>query len=285
MDQYLRPTTLEEAWRLHAAHPGARYVAGATDLLVRRKRPALARVPALISLRAIGELGAITADRGAAGGGWLRIGACAPLAEVGRHPAVVEALPALAAAIRDLGTPQIRNVATLGGNLGNASPCADSAPPLLVYDAVVELAGPGGRRELPLDQLFRGPGATVLGPGELIAAVRVPWPAPAFHATYLCKGRVATDLSMASLALGVEVAGGRCVRARVAAGAVAPTPLRLRAIEALLAGADLGDRAVVARARAAACAAVLPITDIRATADYRRHLIGVFCERALAEVA
>ncbi len=297
MDRYHRPTTLQEAWLLLAATPGARFVAGGTDMMVRRKRAELTRVPALISLRSLPELAGIDADPDA-----VRIGAGVPLAEVARHPAVLDTLPALASAIRRLGTPQIRNVATIGGNLGNASPCADTAPPLLVYDATVEVAGPhsdspapgssdrlvpGGRykrRTVPLCDLFRGPGTTCLADDEIITAVTVPRPAPGFRAACLGQGRVATDLSLASLALGVATDGTICSRARVAAGAVGPTPLRLREVEALLEGADLTDRDLVARARAAACAEVLPITDVRATAEYRRHLIGVFFERALAEV-
>ena len=279
MYEYHRPTTLSEAWRLLEATPGARFIAGGTDMMVRRKRAVAITVPALISLRNITELGGIEV------GDQIRIGAAVAIAEVGRHPEVAALLPALATACAALGTPQIRNVATIGGNLGNASPCADTAPPLLCYEASVTIAGPGGSRAVALCDLFRGPGVTVLAPRELITAINIPRPTPTTRAVYMNKGRVATDLTLASVALLVDGDGNECSKARVAAGAVAPVPLRLREVEAHLSGADLADPEVVARARALASAEVAPIDDIRATAAYRRHMVGVFVERALAEVS
>jgi carbon-monoxide dehydrogenase medium subunit len=278
MYEYHRPTTLSEAWRLFEATPGARFIAGGTDMMVHRKRADALTVPALISLRNIAELGGIEV------GDTIRIGAAATIAQVGRHPDIAELLPALASATNALGTPQIRNVATIGGNLGNASPCADTAPPLLCYEASVTIAGPGGKREVALCDCFRGPGVTVLATGELITAINIPRPAPTTRAVYMSKGRVATDLTLASVAVLVCGDSKQCDKVRVAAGAVAPIPLRLREVEAHLTGAALTDPEVIARARALASAEVAPIDDIRATADYRRHMVGVFVERALAEV-
>lgn len=252
-------------------------MAGGTDLMVDLKRRRLPAPPALISLRNIEEL------RGIEVGRRLRIGGGVPLADVARHQAIREALPALVQAIGVLASPQIRNVATIGGNLSNASPCADTAPPLLVYEASVELRSPTGTREVALCDFFRGPKVSVREQDEVLAAILVPWPSASAKATFANKGRVAMDLSLASLALLVECSGSTCTRARVAAGAVAPTPLRLRRVEAALEGSTL-DTDTVARARAIATEEVLPIDDVRATAAYRKHIIGVFLERAIAEV-
>jgi len=274
---YHRPTRLSEAWDLLSATPGARFVAGGTDLIVDLKRRRAPTPPALISLRNIEEL------RGIETGAGIRIGGGAVLADVARHPGVREALPALVRAIGVLASPQIRNVATIGGNLCNASPCADTAPPLLVYEARLELAAPGGRREVPLCDFFRGPKVSDRAPGEVLTAILVPRPSPAARATFASKGRVAMDLSLASLALLIESEDRRCTRARVAAGAVAPTPLRLRGVESALEGREL-DADTIARARVMATEEVMPIDDVRSSAAYRRHIIGVFLERAIGEV-
>jgi CO/xanthine dehydrogenase FAD-binding subunit len=277
--EYHRPTSLEEAWDLASATPGSRFIAGGTDLMVDLRRRRVPPPPALVSLRNIPELrGVDTGDPTR-----IRIGAGEPLADVARHAEIRECLPALVRAISVLASPQIRNVATIGGNLGNASPCADTAPPLLVYEASVELGKKSGSREVPLCELFRGPGATVLEPGEILTSIFVPRPSERARGAFFSKGRVAMDLSLASLALLVETDGTTCRKARVAAGAVAPVPLRLRRAEAALQGSPLGAEAI-ARGRALAMEEIAPIDDVRASADYRRHIIGVFFQRAAEEV-
>jgi carbon-monoxide dehydrogenase medium subunit len=276
---YHRPTTLREAWRLLAEQPGAALLAGGTDLLVQLRAREL-RPPAVVSLRAIPELAGVTAEPG----GGLRLGAATPVAELLRHPTLPRRYPLLAQALRVMASPQIRNVATLGGNLCNASPCADTAPPLLAHEARVVLRSARGRRELPLTEFFRGPGETACRPGELLAAVRLPKPPAGARVLFHKQRRVHLDLALASLAVLLQLRGTTCRRARLAAGSVGPTPLRLLDVERLLEGRTL-TAALAAEAGALAARSVSPITDVRSTAEWRRHIVEVRVRRALVELA
>lgn len=271
--EYHRPATLEEAWRLKGEQPGARWVAGGTDVMV-QLREGRWQAPALISLRGVAELGGIEVSQSD-----TRIGALVPIADIAADASLAERLPALTQAARALGSPQVRNAATLGGNLANCSPCADTPPPLLVLDATVRLLGPSGERVLPIAGLFEGPGSSCLGTDEILADVRIPHPPAGARMCFLRKGRVAMDLALASVAVLLVMDGDTCLEARVAAGAVAPTPVRLRDVEAALAGRRLDDEAL-AEARALAAAGIAPIDDVRASAAYRRALVGALFERA-----
>ena len=274
---YHRPTSLEEALALASEIPGARFIAGGTDLLVQESNGRLA-APTLISLRRLPELGGISvADR-------IRIGAAAPLADVAAHPEIVSTYPALVESIRVLGSPQIRNVATLGGNLCNASPAADTAPALLIYGATVEIRGLETTRELPLEEFFVGPGETALRPGEVLTAVWLDPPPEGTRSVFLRKGRVAMDLAIVSVAASARRDDTSYTGVRLAAGAVAPTPVRLRRSEGVAEGTDL-DAEVRAEAARIAREEISPISDLRSSASYRTHLTGVFVERALAAVA
>lgn len=276
---YHRPTTLPEAWRLLAAHPGAVLLAGGTDLLVRIRAREI-RPPAVVSLRRIPVLAGATVERG----GGLRIGAATPVADLLRHPAVVRRYPLLAQALRVMASPQIRNVATLGGNLCNASPCADTAPPLLAYEARVVLERARGRRELPLEAFFLGPGETARRPGEILTAVRLPSPPPGARVLFHKQRRVHLDLALASVAVLLQFRGSTCRRARIAAGSVGPTPLRLREVERLIEGRVVTPE-LAAQAGALAARSVSPIDDLRATAAWRRTIVEVRLRRAILELA
>lgn len=281
--EYHRPTTIEEAWQLAAAVPGARFVAGGTDVMVRVREGKL-RPAALVSLGRIARLSKIEPGPPLVLGGGVKV------ADLATDAAIVRALPVLVQATRTLGSVQIRNAATLGGNLCNASPCADLAPPLLVYEARVRLASARGTRELPLRDFFVGPRLSALEPGEILVAVVVDAPTagsgrgPRARAVFLKKGRVAMDVALASVAVLVELDGVRCTKARVAAGSLGPTPMRLPSVERALEGRAIDDRSL-AEARAAAETDVRPIGDVRASADYRRHLAGVLVERAVRALA
>ncbi len=211
-----------------------------------------------------------------------RIGAACTLNEVMEHAGIARRFGVLVDALRRMGSTQVRNAATLGGNLCNASPAADSAPPLLVLGARVRLEGPDGARELPLDRFLLGPGKTALGPDEILTHVVLDSAPEGARAVFLRKERVHIDIAIASMAvlLQIEPDGRTCGLARVAAGAVAPVPTRLGDVEALLEGAEITDE-VVARARSLAASSVAPISDLRASASYRRHLVGVLLERAI----
>jgi len=265
---YHRPATVAEACQMAAELDDARFIAGGTDLMVqlgqRRKQ-----VSALISVRRLAELTTIEV------GETIRIGACVPLDEIETHPAIRRELPALAEAIHWLGSRQIRNVATLGGNLCNASPAADTAPPLLVYGADVEITDGEKTRTVPLRDFFLEPGRTALEAGEMLTAVTASPPKGA-RSAFLRKGRVKMDLAIVNVAALADDTG-----VRVAAGAVAPTPLRLEGIENLIEAA--GPR-MWEQIRTRVSEEISPIDDLRSSSDYRRHLTGVLVERALKEV-
>ncbi|MAE27432.1 MAG: carbon monoxide dehydrogenase [Planctomycetes bacterium] len=274
---YLRPTSLGDALEAMATSSDARFVAGGTDLMVglRKRRETC---PTMISLRRVAELKGLewTGDR-------LRIGAAMPLSDIVAQEAVGQKFPALAQSIAVLGSVQIRNVATLGGNLCNASPAADTAPALLAYDAQVELASINGTRQVALDEFFTGPGATQLRPGEILAAVLLQ-ASPSAGSAFTRLGRVRMDLAQASAAALLEMKDGRCLRARVAVGAVAPTPLRLSGVEDLLQGSSL-DPDTLAQAQRSVAGLISPISDLRASAVYRRRITPVLVKRAVVAAA
>jgi carbon-monoxide dehydrogenase medium subunit len=270
---YHRPTSLEEAWQLRAGCPEARYIAGGTDLMVLMRAGAV-RPPSVISLRGIEEL------RGIEVGEPTRIGAMTTIGEILEHRELGERHPVLHDAARPFGSVQVRNLASVGGNLCNASPCAGLPPALYVLDARVRVAGPEGDRVLPIEELFAAPGETCLIPGEVLTEVLLDPPPPGVRSRYLRRGRVRMDLAFVSVAVLIGLNGGRCARARVAAGAVAPRPLRLRAVEELLEGRAL-EPPLLAEARARVEQEISPITDVRASAGYRRHITGVLFQRAV----
>ena len=276
-----RPTSVATALRLYQSErrSGGRgtFVAGGTDLVVQRDRSLrwlvdVTRLP----LRYVRRRGR----------GWA-IGATTTLADL-EHSAAVQSLAdgILAEAAGTAGSSQIRTMGTAGGNLANASPASDLAPPLLALDASVVIAGKAGRRTVPLERFFRGVNRTVLDGGLLVEIVIPPPPAPKGGAaawSFQKLGRLESDIAVVNAAVGVAVdAGGRCTWARIALGAVAPTPLRARGAEALLVGKTL-DRAAADAAAARAAEEAKPVTDVRSTAAYRREMSRVLVARALAE--
>jgi carbon-monoxide dehydrogenase medium subunit len=276
-----RPTTVAQALRLFEAERrrGGRgdWVAGGTDLVVQRDRT----LRYLIDLTRL-PLGYVRRGRG----GWA-IGATTRMADVEHsRPLLAFANGILSEAAGTCGSQQIRNMATVGGNLANASPACDLAPPLLALDAVVIVAGRGGRRTVPLDRFFRGVNRTALG-GGLLVEIIVPAPPKATKAawSYQKLGRLQSDIAVVNAAAGVVLdARGTCTWARIALGAVAPTPIRAKRAEDLLVGRVLDREAVDAAAEQAAAEAK-PVSDVRATAEYRRAMCRVLVARALAECA
>lgn len=274
---YYKPSTIDEAWKLKKRIPAARFIAGGTDVLVQMRKRVMAP-PALISLRSIRELSGIDVARG------TRIGAATTIAELLRHPLIATEYPILAEAAKRLGSMQVRNVATIGGNLANCSPCADTAVALLVLDARVRLRGPKKAREIPIKEFFLGPGKSCLASSEILTDIFLDPPSARASAkprvVFMKKGRVRMDLAIASLAVLFELDGDTCTKARIAAGSVAPVPLRLLEVEKLFEGRQItGETAK--EARELAMKTVSPITDIRSTAEYRREIVGVYMQRAV----
>jgi carbon-monoxide dehydrogenase medium subunit len=171
-------------------------------------------------------------------------------------------------------------MATIGGNLCNCSPSADMALPLLVLEAKVRLKTAEKSREIPIDELFKGPGKTCLSSHEILTDILLDPLGKNTRACFMKKGRVKMDLAVASVIVRLEMEGKRCRKARIAAGSVAPVPLRLKKVEALFEGAAISSR-IMARAQQLAEDNVIPITDIRSTEEYRRQIAGVLVKRAL----
>ncbi len=282
--EYEAPETIEEAVSLLKAGGGsARPLAGGTDLVVQMKERAT-RFPypeTIVSLDRVAALRGI--DFSDADG--LRIGAGAAMTDVANHAVVRERYAALAEGAGVVGSLQTMNMATIGGNVCNAAPSADTVPPLLAYEAEAVIVGPDGRRTLPIAEFFRGPGETALAPGELLAELRLPLPLAGTGAVYERNTpRKQMDIAVVGVAVALTLAGDTIGRARVALGAVAPTPLRASGAESALEGRP-ADEETFAKAAEAAAGDSSPITDIRASDEYRRHLVKVMTARLLAEAA
>jgi len=273
---YQAPRSVKEAVDLLAAHPGAAHVlAGGTDLLV-KLRSGFVAPEVVVDVKGIGELRGITAD--AKG---FRIGAATPCAEIGEHEALGRAWPGVVEALQLIGSTQIQGRATLGGNLCNASPAADSVPAMIAAGVVCEIAGPSGQREVPVENIITGPGRNALARGEFIVAFRLPQPRPRSGDAYL-RFIPRTEMDIAVVGAGVALTlddNGVCTQARVGLGAVAPTPLLVADGAKALIGTKVDDKALAALA-AAASTACKPIDDKRGTIEYRIKVSGVFARRA-----
>ena len=270
MRSYARPQTLDEAIGL-LAQGQRRILAGGTDLY---PAAGVQLDVDVLDLTAIAALDGITPGAG------LRIGACTTWTAIA-ETALPPALRCLQQAARQVGGRQVQNAGTIGGNLCNASPAADGVPPLLALNALVELAGPQGLRQMPLAQFLTGPRQTLRAKDEVLTAVIVPEAALHGHSSFVKLGaRAYLVISIAMVAARVQVADGRITSAAVAVGACSGVAQRLPAVEAALIGALLADAA--ARVRAADLAAALsPIDDVRATATYRMVAATELVRRAV----
>ena len=272
---YAAPVSVREALDLMAVHPGAFLLAGGTDLLV-QMRAGRKQTDFVIDVKRIPELNEIRCDADG-----LTLGAAAPCYRIYGSRDVAARYPALAEVAALIGGTQIQGRASIGGNLCNAAPSADSIPLLIAMRAMCRIAGPGGNREVAVEDFCTAPGRTVLQPGELLASLRFPAPRPNSGAQYL-RFIPRNEMDIAVAGAGVEVAleDGHFRAARIALAAVAPTPLYVRAAGDALAGRTV-DAASMAAAAEIARAAARPITDMRGTAEYRRHLCEILTRRAL----
>lgn len=262
------PSTLAEVWPLlDASNTQVHVMAGGTDHLIKHRS---ARIEGdICCLERIPELRGAALIEGA-----LCIGAATTLTELLESEAVAAHLPLLQSAIRQLGSPLVRNQATLGGNIGTASPAGDTLPALYVLEATLKLASRASSRSVTMEAFITGPGQTVLEPGEIITSVRIPLPHPdaVQHFEKVGKRR-ALAISVASLAACLRMDGGRIREIRLALGSVGPTVLRCREAEEWLTGRELTPDNL-RHAASLVRDAVRPISDVRATADYRRQVAG-----------
>lgn len=274
--RYEAPTSLDQAIALlAAAGPAARVLAGGTDLLV-QIRTDVVDPPVLIDIKGIDEVRRITAE-----GGGYRIGAAVTGAELKEHPTLKSDWPGLVEGANLIGSTQVQGRATMGGNLCNGSPAADSVPGLIAAAAKVVVAGPKGRREVAVEDIMTGPRRLSIGRDEIIVSFLLPAKAPRSSDAYL-RFIPRTEMDIAVVGCGVALtldAGGTCTAARLALGAVAERPLLVPEAAAAMIGKKI-DAGVLEKVGAAASAACRPIDDKRGTKEFRIKVAGVLARRA-----
>jgi carbon-monoxide dehydrogenase medium subunit len=271
---YHEPASLDEAVALLSA-PNAQILAGGTDLLVELKEQ-LRRADTVVNIKKIPGLAGFAYDAKTG----LRIGALATARELEISPILMEKYRSLVQSLRELGSIQVRHRATIIGNICRASPSADTIPPLIADGASIRIRGAVGERILPLEDFFLGPGKTVLKAGDVVTEIVVPPPAADTRKIYIKHGR---RKAMELATVGVAVTHVPGAETRIVLGAVAPTPIRARRAEDLLRGKALSAE-LIARAAEAAVAESHPISNVRASAEYRREMVGVLTRRALETV-
>jgi CO/xanthine dehydrogenase FAD-binding subunit len=277
--EYYAPKTLEAALDvLMKKGEGAHVLAGGTDLIVKMTLGRL-KPKGVIELHGIEGLNGIRFHEKEG----LIIGATARIAQVAAHPDVVSHYPALAFAAQVMANVQVRNMGTIAGNLCNAAPSAENAPPLMALGAEVRLASLRGERRLPLDDFFRGPGLTAIEPGEIMTSIHVPPPPPKSGNSYKrISARCGVDIAAVCVGAAATFNGGACTKVRIVLGAVAPVPMRATGAESLMQGRKWTPELVEEAAQEAAAEAK-PISDVRASAEYRKQMVAVLTGRALEE--
>lgn len=269
--EYFVPTSVKEASGLLEKYKEkARVLAGGTDLIVQLKED-VSKPAALVDIKRIASLKGIKTK-----GGYLSIGALVTFTELVESALIKSKFPVLWEAARTVASPGVRNRATMAGNICSAVPSLDSAPALLVYEAVITVDGPKGARKIPFASFITGPRRTVLGKGELVTGILLPLPSK-HGGAYVKLGRYAgEDLAQA----GVGVYADKSGAVRVAFCALAPAPARSKKLEALFSGKKL-DSALFAQAEELLAKELSPISDIRSSKEYRLHMAGVMLERGL----
>jgi carbon-monoxide dehydrogenase medium subunit len=276
--EYLAPQSIQQALEWLNTYRGrARVLAGGTDLYL-RLRKGVFLPDYVIDLKRVPGLDYIGSNRG----GGVQIGPTTLQDDIARSSLIQQLYPAFAEAALWVGAVQTRNRATVVGNLCNASPAADTAPALLSYGAQVKIASAQGERTIPLEEFFVGPGKTALQDNELVAEIILPAPQPHTGAAFFRRTRTAMDIAVVCGAAMLQLTNGTCENARIALGAVGPTPLRATRAEAALRGQALTDQ-VIAEASRIASEEARPIDDVRSTAEYRREMVRVLTQRGLRQ--
>lgn len=275
--EYVAPSSIADAVKA-LGDPEARALAGGTDVII-QAREGRRNVGLMVDIKHIPEISelSLSAD------GSLRVGAAVPCARIYADRAVAERFPALIESASLIGGIQIQSRASLGGNLCNSSPAADSIPTLIALGAVCEIAGPSGTRTLPVEDFCTAPGQNALQPGELLVALAFPAPpanSGAAFERFIPRNEMDIAVVNAAASVVLSADGSKFESARIAVGAVAPTPLLVSEAAAALAGKPVSPETIDAAA-AAASAAARPITDMRGSAAQRTHLAGVLVRRVI----
>jgi len=278
---YVAPSTAAELTEALAQYGGrARILAGGTDLII-LLRERLVKAECLIDIGRLSELRGITPNK--AGG--ITIGAVTRIRELELSSVIRDRYHALYQAAGQLGSAQIRDMATIGGNSCTASPAAETPPALMVLDATVTVASPRGRREIPLDEFFEGTRRTVLAADEFVTSFDLSKPWPHSASRYACAGlRDAMEIDIANVAVNISLSsdGQTIEKVRIAMGAVGPVLLRAKRAESLLTG-SAGDAATIEQAARACAAEAAPIDDMRASAAYRLEVLKPLVRRTLSD--
>lgn len=277
---YFAPETLEEAFSLlEEFGEEARVLAGGTDLLVKMKQRAIEPLPKyLINIKGIPGLQYISANDD----GGLKIGSVTNIQEIKSFLPIRQRFPGLAHAAGLLSTPQVRNIATIGGNLCNASPAAETAPPLITLSAKARILGGSGERTVPIEEFFLGPGKTILEKGEILVGIEIPPPPENSTSVYVKHGKRLSDIAIVGVALVLEMDGNRCTGVKIALASVGPTPLRARKAEAAMLGQEVNEQLIEEVSRIASEESK-PIDDIRAHAAYRREKVAEVTKEAVQQ--
>jgi carbon-monoxide dehydrogenase medium subunit len=273
---YYQPESLKEAYQIMDHFDGrVHYVAGGTDLFVKIHNNAI-EADALISLKGIKGLSGIRISDS------LNMGSMTLFRDIERNTHICQAYPVLSQAVWWLASPQIRNVATIGGNLANSAPSADCAAPLLVLEAKLTIEGPDTRRKIPIEEFFTGPGENCMNKTEVLTQIEIPAIAPKTRMSFLKIGRVIRDLAISNVAVLLVMEKGTCRKIRLAAGAVAPIPIRLRSVEEMIMGEKITPK-LLEHIKKKTEQEVCPISDVRSSAEYRRGVTGVLVRRAIEQ--
>ena len=270
------PTTVGEAAEQVDGRQ-AMILAGGVDLVLKMRLRKIAPEK-VVSIQRVHGLKNLETNGG------LRVGAMVTLHELELSPAVRQRWPLLVEALASFVSVQTKAMGTVVGNLCSGTPASDVAPVLYAYGASVKIQGAGETRELPIEEFYLDVGKTAVGPYEIATEVRVPDPPASSGWAFRKLVKTAEDIAKVNAAVSVTLRDGLCAQARIALGSVAPTPIRATQAEALLEGTDLSD-GVLAEAAALAAAAACPISDIRSTADYRRHTVEVLVRDGLHKAA
>jgi aerobic carbon-monoxide dehydrogenase medium subunit len=277
--EYFEPNTLDEAISLLSLYAGkANVLAGGTDLLVEIKEH-VRRPDYVINIKKIANVDHLEYDAKTG----LRFGALVTAREIEVSPVIREKYPGLRQASSEIGSIQIRNRATIAGNICRASPSADTLPPLIADGASVSIYGPDGERIVVLEEFFTGPGRTILKPNEIVTEVRVP--PPHTGSVYIKLGRrKAMELATVGVAVSLTIERELCREIRIVLGSVAPTPIRAKQAEAVLRNRPF-DRHLLEKAAQAAVNESRPISNVRGSAEYRREMVRVLTKRAVGKAA
>ena len=278
--QYFAPETLDEAFSLlQELGEEARILAGGTDLLVKMKQRTIEPLPKyIINIKKIQGLQHMQTD----GNGGLRLGALANIQETKSFLPIRQRFPGLGQAAGILSTPHIRNIATIGGNLCNASPAAETAPVLNTLSARVKILSKDQERIVPLGEFFLGPGETVLRSDEILTEILVPDPPPNSTSVYLKHGKRLSDIAIVGVALTITMNGNTCSDAKIALASAGPTPMRVHKAEALMIGQEINEN-LIEEVGETVSEESRPIDDVRAYAVYRREKAGLLAKEAIKQ--